>query len=806
VSSGGYQYVSAAGSAVSTTVDSGGYEVVPGDEVVSDGFSVVSYTSEHLGGAIEVANLTYVSSGATASVTSGDMLVVSVGGHSYTQQLAGTYTDEHFMLTPDANGDTLATPATLACYRGGSRILTDRGEAAVEDLRVGDLVRTVLGGTTAPIVWIGHRDVDCARHAKPRQVWPVRVVAGAFGPGRSHAELFLSPNHAVYVNEVLIAIRHLVNDSTITQIPTDRVTYYHLELRQHDVVLVQGLPAESFLDMKDGSNYANRSGPFRLYPDFSARMWEAFGCARLIVTGPELAAARALVARFATEQEAARAGVQLHGSEARSARAAEIGVAWRRSNRVAVGRDCFPGSSPGTASLLTRNLDGARGAPGSGGVGDRLECYLESKPGELCDQVPGFGVRGAAIEVVCSEITMQSSRFQHVVDGGEDGSHDGTNGLLRAAAALQPVELGHVVAVLLAFGRPCALDEHGLQPGRTLAEARGFLLAGAFVPTGTQTGPGYQMPGGREAAHVASDLREDRRRRQGADARHGGQAEDQGAKGGLSVFDLLVQPFDPRVDFPIDVLDRRVHRIPLSKMKPEQKAVMLSQPPMQGIMEVLAGRLDAPAGQRRQLVGVAHASDHGFDHAPAAGAQNVADHRVQLDVGLFERLLNALNVPRCFTHQLLAGAHQRAQFLDVFLRNKTRPDQPARQQISDPHGVVHVRLAARNALDVRRIGHDQLEIAVAQDLPDRCPIDPGRLHRDMRAPALRQPRQQGNSPSVVVAKVRHSRVSLRPGISRTQATTVSLWTSRPATRLYMTCVLSPPHMHRRGGGLAQKEI
>jgi hypothetical protein len=43
----------------------------------------------------------------------------------------------------------------------------------------------------------------------------------------------------------------------------------------------------------------------RLYPDYSARMWEAFGCARLVVTGPELVAARALVARFATAQAAA---------------------------------------------------------------------------------------------------------------------------------------------------------------------------------------------------------------------------------------------------------------------------------------------------------------------------------------------------------------------------------------------------------------------------------------------------------------------------------------------------------------------
>ena len=176
----------------------------------------------------------------------------------------------------------------------------------MEDLHIGERVRTVLGEAAAAIVWIGRREVDCTRHPKPRQVWPVRVTASAFGFGRPHTELFLSPDHAVYVGEVLIPIRHLINGSTIAQVPERiGIFFYHLELPSHDVVLAQGLPAESFLDLKDGSNYANRPGPVRLYPDFTVRMWEAFGCARLIVTGPELAAARALVGEFAQAQHVA---------------------------------------------------------------------------------------------------------------------------------------------------------------------------------------------------------------------------------------------------------------------------------------------------------------------------------------------------------------------------------------------------------------------------------------------------------------------------------------------------------------------
>jgi len=133
-------------------------------------------------------------------------------------------------------------------------------------------------------------------HAQPRKVWPVLVAEGAFGPGVPHADVWLSPDHAVYVGEVLIPVKLLVNGVTIVQVPRERVTYCHVELAAHDVLLAEGLPAESYLDMRDGSNYANRAGPV---------MWEAFGCARLIVTGPELKAARALVAQFAKTHAAA---------------------------------------------------------------------------------------------------------------------------------------------------------------------------------------------------------------------------------------------------------------------------------------------------------------------------------------------------------------------------------------------------------------------------------------------------------------------------------------------------------------------
>jgi hypothetical protein len=108
----------------------------------------------------------------------------------------------------------------------------------------------------------------------------VRISAGAFGVGLPYADLLLSPDHAIYINKVPVPAKHLVNGSTITQTRMDRITYFHTELPQHDVVLAHGLSVESFLDVKDRSDYANGTRPMKPHPDFRSRMWEAISARR----------------------------------------------------------------------------------------------------------------------------------------------------------------------------------------------------------------------------------------------------------------------------------------------------------------------------------------------------------------------------------------------------------------------------------------------------------------------------------------------------------------------------------------------
>jgi hypothetical protein len=88
------------------------------------------------------------------------------------------------------------------------------------------------------------------------------------------------------------------------------VTYYHVELPRHAVLLAEGLPAESYLDIGDRTNFANGGGPRRLFPDFSTvphdvvALWEAKGCAPLTIVGPEVEAVRRLL--LVTERMAAK--------------------------------------------------------------------------------------------------------------------------------------------------------------------------------------------------------------------------------------------------------------------------------------------------------------------------------------------------------------------------------------------------------------------------------------------------------------------------------------------------------------------
>jgi hypothetical protein len=159
---------------------------------------------------------------------------------------------------------------TVPCFVRGTRIRTTAGEVAVEDLRVGMSVATA-AGRMAPIVWIGERRLALRGHARPHDIMPVRVAAGAFGDGVPSRELSLSPDHAVFVEGVLIPIRYLINGATVWQASVDAVQYFHIELDRHDVLFAEGLAAESYLDTGNRGAFGNAGWDHTILPCLRSR-------------------------------------------------------------------------------------------------------------------------------------------------------------------------------------------------------------------------------------------------------------------------------------------------------------------------------------------------------------------------------------------------------------------------------------------------------------------------------------------------------------------------------------------------------
>jgi predicted Zn-dependent protease len=155
-----------------------------------------------------------------------------------------------------------------ACFLRGTLIETARGPVAVEALAVGDMVRTQCGAR--PVRWIGERVIDTLAHPAPEQVLPLRIRADAFGPGLPARALWVSPDHAVFVDGMLIAARLLENGASIARDPSvTRPHYFHIELDRHAILFAEGLPAESYLDTGNRAVFANAPGAVALHPDLS---------------------------------------------------------------------------------------------------------------------------------------------------------------------------------------------------------------------------------------------------------------------------------------------------------------------------------------------------------------------------------------------------------------------------------------------------------------------------------------------------------------------------------------------------------
>jgi hypothetical protein len=153
------------------------------------------------------------------------------------------------------------------CFEKNTLISTPSGEKLVSSLVIGDEVLTV-DNRNVKVQWIGRQTIN-PYFAKLNGNMPVKICFGALGDGIPTSDLLVSPNHAMFIDGILVHALALVNGKTITQLQSwaGNVEYFHIETENHELILANGAPAETFIDNVSRKEFDNWAEYESLYPN-----------------------------------------------------------------------------------------------------------------------------------------------------------------------------------------------------------------------------------------------------------------------------------------------------------------------------------------------------------------------------------------------------------------------------------------------------------------------------------------------------------------------------------------------------------
>jgi antigen 43 len=179
---------------------------------------------------------------ASISTLSGNKgVVLNRGATHETISFSGTISNFEF------NTGSFGTDLTTICFCVDTLIGTPDGEVPVQTLQPGDTVLTAHNGPRK-VIWVGIGKVLATR-GKRSVATPVIVRKGALADNVPHQDLHVTKAHSLYIDEVLVPVEFLVNHRTIVwDDRAQEVEIYHVELESHDVLIANGVPAESFRD------------------------------------------------------------------------------------------------------------------------------------------------------------------------------------------------------------------------------------------------------------------------------------------------------------------------------------------------------------------------------------------------------------------------------------------------------------------------------------------------------------------------------------------------------------------------------
>jgi hypothetical protein len=258
------------------------FVVKRGDVLVVD---LLGNDSNFAGGVLTITKINGIDvvAGDTITLPSGlDIVVNADGTITIETEASDSYGPVNFSYQATGGGFItdvgFVNGKIVPCFVSGARIDTARGAIPVEEVRVGDLVRTLDDGWQ-PVRWHGSRQVPSLG-----SMAAVKIPAGTFG---DHEALAVSPQHRLYFAgwraelycgeaEVLVKAIHLVRAGRLQQdVSGAPVTYHHLLFDRHQIIRAEGLWSESYHPgpmMMGDSDPDMRDEIITLFPELAAHL------------------------------------------------------------------------------------------------------------------------------------------------------------------------------------------------------------------------------------------------------------------------------------------------------------------------------------------------------------------------------------------------------------------------------------------------------------------------------------------------------------------------------------------------------
>lgn len=198
-------------------------------------------------------------------------------------------------VAPDVSMAPGPFRGSVICLAPGGCIETPGGQRRIEDLVPGERVLTCADGPQE-ILWTGRRRMTGARLFAMPHLRPVRLRAGALGPGLPNADLCVAPQHRVRLRAGAdpVAVTDLVDGRSVRVEPGSQEVIQILIARAQ-VIRVNGLELESLppsLSLVDSLDPSFCAALSKAAPAPAPVPDGAEGFVQRALTGPEAAMLR----------------------------------------------------------------------------------------------------------------------------------------------------------------------------------------------------------------------------------------------------------------------------------------------------------------------------------------------------------------------------------------------------------------------------------------------------------------------------------------------------------------------------------